>query len=314
MEQKTYSLKSTGQGGELFKIWIVNLILQALTLGLYYPWAKANQLQYLYGSTFFENDPLQFHGTGKEMFKGFIKAILCLVVIYGLLILMMYLHLAVLGALIFLICMVTILPFVLHGSYRYRMSRTSWRGIRFGYRGDRKTLFNICLKGLLLTIVTFGIYGSWFVINIRNYMISNVRVGSGKFQYKGDGTDFFVLNLVGYLLTIVTLGIYGFWWQKNLFEYYVNHLTFERGEEKIQFKSTATGGDFFSLLVVNILMIIFTLGLASPWVIMRTLRFVFNHIELQGNVDLTQLSQTEDHYTDATADDLADFFDFDLVI
>lgn len=163
-------------------------------------------------------------------------------------------------------------------------------------------------------MVTFGIYGSWFVISIRNYVLSHIRIGNGKFRYSGDGTDFFVLNLVGYLLTLVTLGIYGFWWQKNLFEYYVNHLTIENGEERIYFKSNATGGGFFSLLVVNLLMVIFTFGLATPWVIVRTLRFVFDNIELQGDLDLNKLVQTEDNFTDATADDMADFFDFDLAI
>ncbi len=314
MEQKTYSLKSIAQGAELFKIWIVNLLLQMVTLGLYYPWGKANQLQYLYGTTIFENDPLQFHGTGKEMFKGFIKAIICLVIIYGLLFLFTYMGFPFIGALLFLLCFMSVIPLIIHGSYRYRMSRTSWRGIRFGYRGDKKELYGIFLKGFLLTLITFGIYGSWFVISLRNYIISNIRIGNGKFRYNGDGTDFFVLNIVGYLLTLVTLGIYGFWWQKNLFEYYVNNLSLENGEERIQFRSIATGGGFFSLLVGNILMIIFTLGLATPWVIIRTLNFVFNNIVLEGDLDVNKLVQTEDNYNDATSDDLADLFDFDLVI
>ncbi|MCC7030968.1 MAG: DUF898 domain-containing protein [Chitinophagaceae bacterium] len=314
MEQRNYSLKSIAEGAELFKIWIVNLLLQIVTLGFYYPWGKANQLQYLYGHTVFENDPFQFHGTGKEMFVGFIKAILCIVVIVGIFTMLTFMGFQVLAFLVYILSLTAIIPLVIHGSYRYRMSRTSWRGIRFGYRGDKKELYGIFIKGLLLTLVTFGIYGSWFVISIRNYVLSHIRIGNGKFRYSGDGTDFFVLNLVGYLLTLVTLGIYGFWWQKNLFEYYVNHLTIENGEERIYFKSNATGGGFFSLLVVNLLMVIFTFGLATPWVIVRTLRIVFDNIELQGDLDLNKLVQTEDNFTDATADDMADFFDFDLAI
>lgn len=314
MENKPYSLRSIGEGSELFKIWIVNLLLQIITLGFYYPWGKANQLKYLYENTLFENDPFQFTGTGKEMFIGFIKALLFLVLIYGIFFLLAYAGFPVVGALVLLLCFTAIIPLMIHGSYRYRMSRTSWRGIRFGYRGDRNKLYGIFIKGFLLTIVTFGIYGSWFVIELRNYVISHIKIGNGKFQYTGNGTDFFVLNLVGYLLTIVTLGIYGFWWQKNLFEYYINNMTIENDGEVIHFKSIATGGGFFSLLVVNVLLIIFTIGLATPWVVMRTLKFVFNNIELEGNLDLNKLVQTEDSYTDATAEDLADFFDFDVII
>ncbi|WP_410482280.1 DUF898 family protein [Riemerella anatipestifer] len=55
-----------------------------------------------------------------------------------------------------------IIPFAIHGSFRYRMSRTSYRGIRFGYRGNRKEFIKKFLKWTLFTIVTFGIYAAWF--------------------------------------------------------------------------------------------------------------------------------------------------------
>ena len=154
MEQRSYSLVSIAKGAELFKIWIVNVLLQIVTLGFYYPWGKANQLQYLYGHTIFENDPLQFHGTGSEMFKGFIKALVCVIVIYGLFFLLSLNGYPLLAVVIFMLSFMAILPLIVHGSYRYRMSRTSWRGIRFGYRGDKAALYAIFIKGILLTIIT----------------------------------------------------------------------------------------------------------------------------------------------------------------
>lgn len=121
MEQRNYSLKSIAEGAELFKIWIVNLLLQIVTLGFYYPWGKANQLQYLYGHTVFENDPFQFHGTGKEMFVGFIKAILCIVVIVGIFTMLTFMGFQVLAFLVYILSLTAIIPLVIHGSYRYRM-------------------------------------------------------------------------------------------------------------------------------------------------------------------------------------------------
>jgi uncharacterized membrane protein YjgN (DUF898 family) len=118
-----------------------------------------------------------------------------------------------------------LIPLIIHGTYRYRMSRSSWRGIHFGYRGELKELYAICIRDGLLTLVTFGIYGSWFQMNLRNYVIGHVRFGSSQFAYKGDGLDFFLMNLKGYFLTLFTLGIYGFWWQKDIFNYYVNNLS-----------------------------------------------------------------------------------------
>ena len=41
-------LEFTGSGSEYFRIWIVNLLLTLVTLGLYYPWAKVRRLRYFY--------------------------------------------------------------------------------------------------------------------------------------------------------------------------------------------------------------------------------------------------------------------------
>ena len=194
------------------------------------------------------------------------------------------------------------------------MSRTSWRGIRFGYRGDRNELIKNFFQWILFTIFTLGIYGSWFVINLRKYLLGNVRFGDAKFEYDGDGGDYFLLNLKGYFLTLITLGIYMFWWQKDLFEYYVDNLSLNKDGRRIQFKSTLTGGDVFKLVIVNLLIVIFTLGLGYAWAATRTLNYLFQNIELEGDIDLDSLQQTEENFKDATGDDISDILDIDFVL
>jgi hypothetical protein len=44
---QNYQLEFKGQGSAFFGILIVNWILTVLTLGFYYPWARAKQLQSL---------------------------------------------------------------------------------------------------------------------------------------------------------------------------------------------------------------------------------------------------------------------------
>jgi uncharacterized membrane protein YjgN (DUF898 family) len=61
----------TGSGSEYFRIWIVNLLLMLVTLGIYYPWAKARRLRYFMGNTLVGGQPLGFHGDPKKMFKGY---------------------------------------------------------------------------------------------------------------------------------------------------------------------------------------------------------------------------------------------------
>lgn len=309
-----YNLKFKGKGSEFFSVIMVNWLLTILTLGFYYPWAKAKQLRYTYSTTELNGDSFSFQGTGKEMFKGFIKAIIIFAILYGVLLYLILNQMPIIGLVFFYVALIGVLPVAIHSTYRYRMSRTSWRGIRFGYRGELKEFTISFFKWIFFTIITFGIYGSWMAINMRTYLLSNVRFGDSEFDYDGDGGDYFMLNLKGYLLTIFTLGIYGFWWQKDLFEYYVNNLRLKKGNEEINFTSTATGGDFFSLIMINLLIIVFTLGLGYAWVAMRTMRFIFENIELDGDLDLNTLTQTEENYKDATGEDISDFLDLDLTM
>lgn len=299
-----------GQGGDLFIVLLVNMLLTGITLGLYYPWAKARRLSWFYEHSELDGHPFHFHGTGNEMFKGFIKAVGLLVVIYGVFFLLTLKEMPVLGFLWFASTLMGLLPLIIHGTLRYRMSRSSWRGIHFGYRGQLKDLYAICLRDGALTLVTFGIYGAWFAMNLRNYVIGHIRFGSSNFQYKGDGMTYFLMNLKGYFLTLLTLGIYGFWWQRDIFAYYVDNLSwnFQEGR-KITFKSTASGGGFFELIVVNLLLIIFTLGIGFAWAEARTMRFVMEHITMAGDADLNAVVQTEQEHKDATADDLGDMMD-----
>lgn len=302
-----------GQGGDLFVILLVNMLLTAITLGLYYPWARARRLGWYYENTELDGHPFHFHGTGREMFKGFIKAIGLLLLIYGAYFAGVATHnimLTLIGLLVMFVGLLLFIPLVIHGTLRYRSSRSSWRGIHFGYRGSLGELYRICLRDGVLTLITFGIYGSWFAMNLRNYTIGHLRYGSSSFQYKGDGLDYFLMNLKGYFLTLFTLGIYGFWWQRDIFNYYVDNLNwnFQDGK-RIAFKSTATGGGFFALLVVNVLIVIFTLGIGFAWAEVRTMRFVMDNITMIGDADLDSVVQTEQEHKNAMADDLGDLMD-----
>lgn len=314
MEPRSYALAFHGKGSELFKIQIVNLILSVITLGLYYPWAKARTLQYLYGQNTFEQQPFAFTGTGNEMFKGFIKAFVFVIVLYLIFFVLLRNGHPAFAALWLYGGLFCVMPLAIHGSYKYRMAKTNWGGIRFGYTGDRGQMIKLFIKGILLSIVTLGIYGSWFAINLRRYIIGNIKVGNAEFKYSGTGSDFFWMNLKGYFLTVFTLGIYSFWWQRDRFAYFVDHMWLEQGDRTVTFTSKATAGAFFELTIVNTLLLMFTLGLALPWIITRNLRFVVANIAIQGDYSFEELQQTQENYSDATGEDLSDFFDFGFVI
>jgi uncharacterized membrane protein YjgN (DUF898 family) len=316
MEIISNKAKFYGEGGKYLGIMVVNLILTVVTLGIYYPWARAKALQYLYGETEFAGNRLTFHGTGKEMFKGFIKAVVIVGILYGIYFAAIFSGKPVfigVGVLVFLIGFLLIIPLAIHGGMRYRMSRTSWKGIHFGYRGTLKELLGIYFKGIFFTIITFGIYGSWFMVNLERYIVSNVRLGNVKFRFDGEGTDLFLINFKLMLVYGFTCGIgaifYVFWYLRNRNHFFINNLKLEQDGQVYTFQSTLNPGDIFITTFINTFLVIFTLGIGTPWALIRQMRMVMDNIELQGAIDPDSIVQTEENYADATGDDLLSMLD-----
>ncbi len=72
-----------GNAGALFGIQLVNLLLTVVTLGIYSFWGKTRVRGYLWSQTEFEGDRFAYHGTGKELLIGWLKAFAILFVLFG---------------------------------------------------------------------------------------------------------------------------------------------------------------------------------------------------------------------------------------
>ncbi len=308
-------IKFHGDGGNLFSVYIVNMILTILTLGLYYPWARAALLRYTYQETEFAGSRFTFHGTGNEMFMGMLKGIGIFASLYFIVYLAALSQnfvFAILAVLLFYVGLIAIIPIAIHGAMRYRMSRTSWRGIHFSYQGKLGELMSEFFAGITLSILTLGIYNSWRIIYLRSYVIDKIRFGNLQFSYVGNGADFFFINLKGYFLTMFTLGIYYFWWMKDSFDYYVNNIQIMQGDKVITFRSDMSGSKYLSLMLVNVLMLVFTLGIASPWVTVRTLRYVFSCINIDDELNPDTIEQDLESYETMKNNDMADILDIGI--
>ena len=316
-EKQSTHFSFTGKGAEYFAIEIVNLLLTVLTLGLYYPWAKAKSMQYLYRKTELAGTPFVFHGTGKEMFIGFIKGFAIFVLLYGTLIYGIFSKdpgTILITLAVFMLGFVALVPVALHGMMRYRTSRTSWRGIHLGYRGELSDMISTYLLGTVLTIMTLGIYSSWFIVKLRKQMIDNVRFGNVRLRYVGDGADLFLINLKGYLFSIFTLGVYFFWYTKNLVHFYVNNIVLLQEDGTYsRLQCNITGWDVLKLTVGNILIVVFTLGLGIPLTTTRTMSLIMNNTVMSGHFDAEALIQTEEAYDSATYESMTDMMDIGVI-
>ena len=72
LEQKTNSRDFffKGNAKEWFGIWIVNLLLSIVTIGIYSAWAKVRTQKYFYGNTFVDGRNFDYHATGGQILKG----------------------------------------------------------------------------------------------------------------------------------------------------------------------------------------------------------------------------------------------------
>ncbi|MDP9808249.1 uncharacterized membrane protein YjgN (DUF898 family) [Rhizobium tibeticum] len=62
--------KFTGSASEYFGIWIVNVLLTIVTIGIYSAWAKVRRNRYFYGNTVLLGRAFEYHATGKQIFLG----------------------------------------------------------------------------------------------------------------------------------------------------------------------------------------------------------------------------------------------------
>jgi uncharacterized membrane protein YjgN (DUF898 family) len=144
------SIEFTGSGSEYFRIWIVNLLLILVTLGLYYPWAKVRRLRYFRGSTLVGGEPLDFHGDPKKMLKGY----LLVAVLFGL-----YSaagNFSPMAGFIAFLIVAAIWPALLKSSMQFQMANTSWRGMRFRFIGSVPGAYRALLPFFLSSVVILG--------------------------------------------------------------------------------------------------------------------------------------------------------------
>ena len=71
-----HPVEFTGSGREYFRVWIVNLLLSIVTLGLYTPWARRRTAQYFFGHTLVAGSPLEFTAQQRRMVVGFLVVVL----------------------------------------------------------------------------------------------------------------------------------------------------------------------------------------------------------------------------------------------
>jgi uncharacterized membrane protein YjgN (DUF898 family) len=333
---KRHQLVFSGTGSEFFGIWIVNILLSIVTLGIYSAWAKVRTMNYFYGSTSLASSSFAYVANPVAILKGRIIAFVFFL-LYMLLSQVEPLLIIPLMLLIFFLA-----PVIIVRSLRFRMQNTEYRGLRFGFAGTTGESYGVFVGGLLLSYITAGILFPWFYMRQKQFFIGNVQFGGSQFLclprtghfYACVGICFamvfgavlfFVLvafafeaitSGAGLLLTTLVplciypmMGVVSAYWHANT----TNHVITSSRLEDITFESRLTTGGLVGLWFVNILLLVFTVGLATPWVMVRNMRYRISCTSVLAQ-DLNSFVAEKVDTSSALGDELGEAFDIDLAI
>ncbi|GAB4090171.1 YjgN family protein [Hydrogenophaga soli] len=232
-------LEFTGSGSEYFRIWIVNTLLAALTLGLYLPWARVRKLRYVYGNTLVDGEPLDFHGDPRKMFRGH-------VLVSGLfLAYLMAGNASPLAEMVAALLLGGLWPWLVNLSMRFRLHHTSWRGLRFAFTGRTAdayaafgslTVWGVLSLGIVVYVeadremagwaprVSLCVLGvgallfPWLWHRIKTYQQGHCAYGTLKLRFKGTVGAFYgvALKAAGIALAGLLLAALVFWLELRL--------------------------------------------------------------------------------------------------
>ncbi|MEK9627964.1 MAG: YjgN family protein [Nitrospinota bacterium] len=279
-----------GDGRTLFGIHFSNLIKTVVTLGIYRFWAKTKVRQYLWSQTLFAGDRLSYHGTAKELLRGAVRFGLIILFVIAVNSYAYFMLGETEGELVgnILTVLITLaIPFLMVGAWRYRLSRTAWRGIRFSFRGNGREALSIYFKGYFFVPLTLGLYWPFFTMENEKFWRENSWFGDMQMRFSGKGKDFLKKFILALFLTPLTLGFYMFWFIADLSRYIWSHTHIGGATFHFPIK----GRDYMNLKVTNFFLLLFTLGLGYSWVVVRNRKFIADHLTLAGNIELNRVVQ-----------------------
>ena len=140
------ALSFEGSGAEYFKIWIVNILLVIITLGLYYPWAKVRNNRYFYANSMLEGRNFEYHATGRQLILGYLVA-MSLFIIYVLI-----QNISPIGSGVVVLIFFTAFPWIIWRSLKFNLRMSSFSNVRFSFAGDIKGAY---INYMLIPIAFF---------------------------------------------------------------------------------------------------------------------------------------------------------------
>jgi uncharacterized membrane protein YjgN (DUF898 family) len=372
------AIEFKGTGLEYFKIWIVNLILSILTLGIYSAWATVRKERYMYGNTLLEGSSFEYHASPITILKGRLIAV-ALFIVYT-----VVSQISPEAAIIFIPALIVASPWIIWRSIKFNAKISSFRNVHFGFEGvlSKSYLYFLVIPFLLpflllplvgssiLTIFSGSFEESFLIMLVVGYLafillipfikkitmdyyIDNHRYGQGSFSTTLLTSKFyaiyglFILAVIGVgIITSVVMGLFLggietvfeqgpapesvlsivfvvylllfiiMFWSKAYLATRVRNYVYANTklDGEIQLGSSLEVMPFFWIYLSNFLLILFTLGLAYPWAVIRVTKYTAETISVTNTGYLEHFISQQQEKQSALGDEMGDAFDVDTGI
>lgn len=231
------AIRYDGEIGPLFTLHLTNLVLSLLTAGVYGFWGRTRIRRYILSHISLRDDRFAYHGRGLELFLSWLiwaglmglAALICHSYAAGIVdelnrhalrthwISWMEPHMVVTLNLLLLVLFV-LHPFGQYRALRYRLSRISWRGVRFDLSGYSLVYALIYHIGFVINACFLFLLTPLWLALLDRYRFGNICFGNRKARFrlrqeKVPFFSFYLFWLVTFVMPIVavifTLGAWG---------------------------------------------------------------------------------------------------------
>ena len=331
------SFQFTGSGGEFFKIWIVNLLLSILTLGIYSAWAKVRTNRYFYGNTQLANNNFEYHAEPLQILKGRIIAVVFLFCYTFSADIHPYLGIA------FAIALFVLTPWVIVNAIKFNARMSSYRGIHFNFNGTYGEAISSFILWPVVSVFTAGLLIPYALYKQAKFFLQGHTYGETGFDFSATAGKYYqailicLLIVVG-LFAVITLFanidfmalfandpeqlpepksililvaamylpfiIAGLIYKGLAYNIAFNHLSIKSN----QFSSRLNVIQWSWIVLSNMVLILCTLGLFYPWARVRAAKYKASVTEAE-LTDLNSFIAREQQHKSALGDEVGEAFD-----
>lgn len=339
----------TGQAGEFFRIWIVNVCLTIVTLGIYSAWAKVRTNQYFYGHTSVAGSCFEYTAKPMTILKGRLLAMLCVVIYVA------TTSVWPLTSPLFMLLFFGLLPWLISRSLKFRARNTRYRNIRFNFDGQYWDAFInfVLLPGL--SLFTLGILYPFAIYLQQRWLVKHSSFGQTKFTSELESGPIYkayilaFLMILGGIILIAIVAAAVAYYGDNGTETLKNDLSngpdikemaaafagllmlpiyyfafvYIRSRvtnatlnhcllEQHRLHSQLRARSLFWIYLSNTLAILFSIGLLVPWARIRIARYRAQCTQLITCGDMNSFTQSQLSEQDAIGEEMSDIMDVEF--